>query len=151
MPTIAIVSVAYGNFNRVRLLLESLRLSRVKPTEVVVVDNLASLDAHSVDLGSQLGSRVDVVHGRWGANVSAARNAGWRATASDVVFFIDDDNRIDPDTIGMLLRVVQQPGVGAVAPIAYLGNQDEIWCAGVVLKRWTGRTRFLRDPSALPP
>lgn len=63
--------------------------------ELLVVDD-GSADATSAVLRSIEDPRVRVLHGP-GRGVSAARNVALEAAHGDVIAYLDDDNRFDPD------------------------------------------------------
>lgn len=130
----------YPTDERVRLLLDSLRTSSLLPDEIVVVDNRP----YQEPLQS-FASDVSIIRSDDFWNVSRARNLGWRATKSEIILFCDDDNTFEDDTISELISAIREPTVGAVAPVAYLGNTSTIWCAGVNRSAWTGRSFFVRD------
>ncbi len=50
------------------------------------------------------GSARPVVQAGLGISVAGARNVGWRDATSDLCIFIDDDNRVEHDTIAELAR-----------------------------------------------
>jgi GT2 family glycosyltransferase len=109
------VSVVVASRNRPEMLdrcLASLRLALQDGDELVAVDS-ASSDASAV-------ARVAATHGARlvrleRPGVDRARNAGWRATTSDVVAFTDDDVQVDPAWADELARCFQEhPEIGFV-------------------------------------
>ncbi|HZU80542.1 MAG TPA: glycosyltransferase family 2 protein, partial [Acidimicrobiales bacterium] len=107
------MAVVIPTFDRRELLqelLEAVDALDPAPAEVVVVSDGSSdgTDELVADLGVTL-----LVTPRLGP--AAARNAGWRATTSDVVAFVDDDCLPDPSWLGRLWTAFSAlPEVGVV-------------------------------------
>jgi glycosyltransferase involved in cell wall biosynthesis len=97
--------------------IESLKAQTVGPDEIlVVVDHNATLEKLArLELDG-----VRVVANRHHPGLSGARNTGVEDAAHDVVAFLDDDARAEPDWMERLIAVYDDPLVvaagGAVAP-----------------------------------
>jgi len=154
---IAVVTVVNGTYDRVICLLHSLNGSSSHPTEIVVVQNGSLGTMCETDTEDMLQNHsihpVKFIYCGAATNVSRARNAGWRSTLSDLVFFLDDDNTVEEDTLERLVSFMDDNTLGAITPISYFGNTDHIWCAGIIRKPFSGRTIFIRelDCDALRP
>jgi GT2 family glycosyltransferase len=141
--SVSLVTVAFRDLAGAERLVESVRSSTLMPVDAVIVHNSVAPRSGAAPAGAYDGLRTEVVLGDFGPNVSAARNAGWHAARGDAVFFVDDDNTLEPETLERLIDGLYTSGAAAAAPVAYLGNSSTIWCAGVTRSRWTGRTHFM--------
>jgi len=149
MKTVAVVIPTYRRPEMVRALVSSLQKGSRLPDEIVVVDN---------DPDRSFGASQDLAlpaKSIWigrAANVSASRNAGWRSTSSDIVFFVDDDNLVGPSTVEVIAHLADNAGFGVVAPVSYTAKDpDFVWCGGLRRSMWTTHTRLLyRGVGRLP-
>lgn len=146
--TIAIVIPTFRRPEMLQSLLVSLREGSRVPDEVIVVDNDPSRSASPETIS---GLPVRVVQAGLGISVAGARNVGWREATSDLCIFIDDDNRVEHDTIAELARAFITGDVGLAGPVIYAGDEGTIWCGGIRRARWTGRTHFLLSGQSSPP
>ena len=137
---IAVVIPTYRRPDMLRALLLSLRTGTRVPDEVVVVDNDPAGSASPEPIE---GLHVRVIQAGLGLNVAGARNVGWKESSSDIAFFIDDDNVVEPKAIAELARSFEIGDVGLAGPIIYAGDGGTIWCAGITRSSWTGFTRCL--------
>ena len=117
--------------------------------EVLVVDN-ASSDG-TAELVSHQYPRARVLQSGANRFVAAARNIGARSARGVLVFFVDDDNVLEPRCIGALAAaMMRSPNIGVSAPVMLeYGRPERIWCAGGVLDRW-GRPRHRLQRRLLP-
>src|SRR6185369_16516199 len=79
--------------------LEALAGSRMRPGEIVVVDDGPSTDG-TADIARSRGARVIATARRLGPG--GARNAGVAVSTGEVVVFVDADVCVRPDAIGLL-------------------------------------------------
>jgi hypothetical protein len=140
VETISVVIPTFRRPEMLQSLLVSLSQGTRVPDEVVVVDNdpQASASPSAID-----GMSIKVVHAGLGISLSGARNVGWRASISDICFFVDDDNIVEPDAVAVLAEACRNPSVGLAAPVIFAADGDSIWCAGIIRSLWTGRTRCI--------
>jgi len=86
--------------------------------------------------------------------LNESRNIGASHSTGRYLFFIDDDNVIERDTVGLLARTLEStPSVGVVAPVA-LNRDRRVWYAGGRMSRVSCYTFFDyrgAAPDALPP
>jgi glycosyltransferase involved in cell wall biosynthesis len=95
------VSVVIPAYNAVRTLaacLQSLAASETTPFEVLLVDD-GSTD-NTAEIAQEFGARVLSTGGRKGP--AYARNLGAKNAAGDVVFFVDADICVHPDTVSRI-------------------------------------------------
>ena len=86
---------------------------------VVVIDNNDELLER---VSARYGSRATVVPNRNERGICGARNAGIEASTGNVVAFVDDDARIQPDWLERLRNDYRDPGVTGVG-----GNAQPVW------------------------
>jgi len=79
--------------------LDSLKRSRVKPAEVILVD-----DSPDGDIDERLGAGYKVVRSSLPGGVSSARNTGAFHAGEELVLFIDSDIVLKPDTLEKILN-----------------------------------------------
>ena len=97
------ISVVMPVYNAERLLAEclaALRASTWRDYEIIVVDD-SSTDG-SREIAAAHGCRVIPSGGRLGP--AGARNKGVEAALGDIVFFIDSDVVVRPDTLSRLVE-----------------------------------------------
>lgn len=85
--------------------------------EIIVVDD-ASTDG-TAELARSLGARVISISRR---QIAAARNAGARAAANDVLVFIDADTHIAPHHVSGVLASLQRGDAGGGARVSVGGR-----------------------------
>jgi O-methyltransferase len=129
-------------------LLVSLSQGSRVPDETLVVDNDPELSADPTPVP---GLVVRVVPAALGISLSGARNAGWRAASCDICIFIDDDNVVERDAIDLLARACLDSDVGLAGPVILAGDNEEIWCAGIIRSQWTGQTRCILSGETIVP
>lgn len=118
--TAAVVVCTRDRPEQLRRCLESVRALLRPPEELVVVDNGSTSDA--TGLVAQEYGATYVREGCRG--LSRARDAGIRATTSDVVAFTDDDVRVHPQWLGRLLAGFTAPEVMAVTGLVLPESLD---------------------------
>ncbi|MGW2058030.1 glycosyltransferase family 2 protein [Streptomyces sp. NPDC001840] len=112
-PT-ARVSVVIPNYNYARTLelcLNSLAAQTLPPYEVIVSDDASTDD--SVEVARRFDCRV--LRAERNGGVSAARNAGAAAARGDILFFLDSDQALTPDSLENAVRILSaDPELGCV-------------------------------------
>jgi GT2 family glycosyltransferase len=123
-------------------LLDSLQDSSLPPEEVVVINEDPH---HELERLPALDFPIKVIESRTGGgNLAEARNAGWRASSGDLIFFVDDDNVVGSSALKVLRDIARVPAVGVVAPVSYTASvPDFVWCGGIRRSMWTTKTTFL--------
>jgi glycosyltransferase involved in cell wall biosynthesis len=84
--------------------------------EIVVVDD-ASRD-HTARVAAAHGARVVRVVCR---RISAVRNAGGRAAAGRILFFVDADTLVNGDTLAAAMRALRRGAVGGFSGVSFDG------------------------------
>jgi GT2 family glycosyltransferase len=137
------VSVAIPTYNRrekLRRLLHSLEKSTSKDFEVIVVDD-ASVDGTEEMVRREF-PYVRYLRHKEPTLVAKSRNDAIEASEGDFVFFIDDDNVVEPGTIGKLLDYMKRHDeVGTAGPVTcYYSMPGRIMYAGSIFSKLTRRT-----------
>lgn len=107
-------SLIIPTYNRGDVLLETLEMAVVQEYgtyEIIVVDQTKSIDSRLPSYLSPAGDRIRYIH-LPEPNLPAARNAGIRAAKGDIILFVDDDVRIEPDYLAAHMRNYEDPTVG---------------------------------------
>jgi GT2 family glycosyltransferase len=123
------VSACVVNYNGERYLeatLTAVRRSRTRFAEILLVDN-GSTD-RSLELLRECFPEVRVVPLGRNGGPAAARNAGFRAAAHDVVLFIDNDVAPHPDCAARLAAALAQRSDALIAMprVLYVGRPEVI-------------------------
>jgi GT2 family glycosyltransferase len=141
--SVSVVIVTFSRREKVLRLLESLVNSRPAPREVIVVDD-ASLDDTCEAICSRF-TQARVLKNPKQLGLAACRNIGGEAARGDFIFFVDDDNIVDPSAIRKMLETLRSsPDVGLTGPVAYyLADPNRVWCAGVQRHPLTSAARFV--------
>jgi GT2 family glycosyltransferase len=66
------------------------------------------------------------------------RQVGLDLATGTFLFFVDDDNVLQPDCVRHLMEALtEHPNIGAIAPLSYSDpNLTTVWCAGAIVSRW---------------
>ncbi len=125
--TFSIVIPTHDRPGKLKALLDSLRRHRSSSLSgVVIVDDSES----PLDLRNEYRD-LNVEHLRLDKRVfySRAKNIGWHACSSDLVFFIDDDNVATESTFDPLLQILlSKPETAAIMPsVLYKDRPDLVW------------------------
>jgi glycosyltransferase involved in cell wall biosynthesis len=114
-PTITVIIPVYNAASMLRSCLEHLRRSTY-PAECIVADD-GSTDS-STEVARQFGATV--VHTPRRSGPARARNLGAKAAKGDILFFLDSDVCVHPDTIERVAARFTDPQLDAV-----IGCYDE--------------------------
>jgi GT2 family glycosyltransferase len=105
-----VVVVSYNSRDHLRAAVEP--LSAVSDLRAIVVDN-GSADG-SVESVSDL--PLTIVRSATNGGFAHGCNLGWRAGEAPFVLFLNPDAAIDPESVLLLVRAVEDSAVGAAAP-----------------------------------
>ena len=100
-PSVSIIVTAYNYGHFLASCLESVRSQTLPPDELIVVDD-GSEDATSEILAQEKDVKFIAQSNKGQA---AAFNAGYAATTSDIVIFLDADDRLKPDALEILKKI----------------------------------------------
>ncbi|MFI6661839.1 bifunctional polysaccharide deacetylase/glycosyltransferase family 2 protein [Streptomyces sp. NPDC050523] len=124
---VSVIVPAYNEKECIANTLESLSRS-THPIEVIVVDD-GSTDGTSEiarDAAYALGMTNVRVIRQENAGKPAALNNGVRSASCDLVVMMDGDTVFEPETVRRLVQPFADPGVGAVAGNAKVGNRNTV-------------------------
>lgn len=150
-PSIDVVIPTRGRPGRLAKLLDDLAKQTRTPAHVFVVDDSEETPAPS---RAPPGLAVTRIRPRARSYISAAKNLGWTAGRSELVAFVDDDNRLPVELLARLADdLATRPDWGAVQPgVVYRARPDLVWVYATPFRpdRWgfelLGRNRP-RDPA----
>ncbi|MGW0780710.1 bifunctional polysaccharide deacetylase/glycosyltransferase family 2 protein [Streptomyces sp. NPDC002913] len=118
---VSVIVPAYNEKECIASTLNSLAAS-THPIEIVVVDD-GSTDG-TAEIAEALGLPNVRVIRQENAGKSAALNNGVRQARYDIVVMMDGDTVFEPDTVRQLVQPFADPGIGAVAGNAKVGNRS---------------------------
>ncbi|WP_328424802.1 bifunctional polysaccharide deacetylase/glycosyltransferase family 2 protein [Streptomyces sp. NBC_00443] len=124
---VSVIVPAYNEKECIANTLESLAKS-THPIEIIVVDD-GSTDGTSEiarNAAHELGMTNVRVIRQENAGKPAALNNGVRSASYDIVVMMDGDTVFEPDTVRQLVQPFADPGVGAVAGNAKVGNRKTV-------------------------
>ncbi|NUP19212.1 MAG: glycosyltransferase, partial [Streptomyces sp.] len=124
---VSVIVPAYNEKECIANTLKSLAQS-THPIEIIVVDD-GSTDGTSEIARTaawELGMTNVRVIRQENAGKPAALNNGVRSASHDIVVMMDGDTVFEPDTVRQLVQPFADPGVGAVAGNAKVGNRDTV-------------------------
>ncbi|AWR96246.1 glycosyltransferase [Acidianus sulfidivorans JP7] len=140
------VSIAIPTYNRkekLRRLLMSLHESTFKDMEIIVVDD-ASTDGTEAMIKEEFQDIIYIRHKK-PKLVAKSRNDAIEVSSGEFIFFIDDDNVIEKDTIEKLYNYIStHDDVGVAAPVTcWYSMPDKVMYAGAILSKFMRRTIIL--------
>jgi len=111
--------------------------------EVIVIDDCSK--DRTTDEVKRLFPNVKVISNERERLLAGSRNVGVLEARGELIFLIDDDNIVHPDTISELLKgIISDPIIGIAGPLMYYrGGQKRIWCAVVKRSYFTSKTTFV--------
>ena len=137
---VSIAIPTYNRKNKLKRLLNSISESTFKDYEIIVVDD-ASTDGTESMIKEEYPYVKYIKHEK-PTLVAKSRNDAIEASEGDYIFFIDDDNVIERNTIEELVKFIEShEEVGTVAPVTcYYSSPDTVMYAGAILSRFMRRT-----------
>ncbi|MCI4370286.1 MAG: glycosyltransferase, partial [Thermoplasmata archaeon] len=144
---LTVLTVTHGRPERVRALLGSFRQDGCpRPGRFVIVDDSATAPDYAAEF-----PELPVDHLRLPERVfiSRAKNLGLERVRTEFVYFIDDDNVVEPSTLsGPLARIRADPLIGALqVAVVYHRRPEVVWVYATPFRpgRWSydlvGRNR----------
>ncbi|MFJ2116772.1 bifunctional polysaccharide deacetylase/glycosyltransferase family 2 protein, partial [Streptomyces sp. NPDC087850] len=118
---VSVIVPAYNEKECIANTVNSL-VASTHPIEIVVVDD-GSTDGTAEIVEAMGLPNVRVIR-QENAGKSAALNNGVRQASYDIVVMMDGDTVFEPDTVRLLVQPFGDPGIGAVAGNAKVGNRD---------------------------
>lgn len=132
---VTVATVTRGRPGALRNLLSSLaRAGGVDLAKVVIVDD-SSVEHDPREEFPSL--PIDYVHVPSRLYISRAKNLALTRVASELVFFIDDDNLVPPDALAIITRDIgADRAIGALMPsVLYARRPDLVWVYSCPFRR----------------
>ena len=98
--TVSVIIPVFNSRERIAACLQAVFRSSFKPLDVIVVDDGSTDD--SAAISRRFPCRVIQLEKQSGPG--AARNAGARIASADILFFLDSDILIEPDTLSLIMN-----------------------------------------------
>jgi cellulose synthase/poly-beta-1,6-N-acetylglucosamine synthase-like glycosyltransferase/peptidoglycan/xylan/chitin deacetylase (PgdA/CDA1 family) len=127
-PPVSIIVPAFNEAVGIEQAIQSLTASAYPDFEIIVVDD-GSTDGTADRVERLRLPRVEVVRQANGGK-PAALNRGLATARHDIVVMVDADTIFEPETLGRLVRPLQDNAVGAVSGNTKVGNRHRL------LGRW---------------
>jgi len=140
---VSIAIPTYNRKNKLKRLLNSISESTFKDYEIIVVDD-ASTDGTESMIKEEY-PYVKYIKHKKPTLVAKSRNDAIEASEGDYIFFVDDDNVVEPTTVGRLVDFMEKnEDVGTAAPVTcWYSNPGKVMYAGGVFSPFMRRTIFL--------
>lgn len=97
--------------------------------ELILVDNNSSDDtrARMEQIAAEGGARVRVIHSERNLGFAGGNNIGAQAARGDYLVFMNPDVLVTRGWVGRLIRALNDPGIGMVAPVTnFSGNETRV-------------------------
>lgn len=143
MVKVSIAIPTYNRKNMLRRLINSIKSSTFTDYEIIVVDD-ASTDGTDKMIKEEFPDVIYIRHDT-PTLVAKSRNDAIMASSGDFIFFIDDDNVVEKDTIEKLYNYISSHDkIGVIAPVTcWYSMPDKVMYAGGVFSRYSRRTIIL--------
>ena len=124
--TVSIVTPTLGRPHEIEQLLDNLTRQSLLPAELVIVDGAPPDDTATEQVVAARSAALPF-HCRYvrrGGGTAVQRNVGIEAATGRYIAFIDDDIRLDPQFLAIVVAVFEQDTAGKVGGVAgYITNQ----------------------------
>lgn len=143
------ISVVIPTFNRAKMVCDCIASVLEQDDvslEVIVVDD-CSPDETGKMVSERFGKdeRVKYLRNERNSFQAVSRNRGAKAACGKYLFFLDDDNILEPDALSELLECFgRHPDAGLVAPLSVHKRESHrnlIWTLGSDFSRWTSQPK----------
>jgi GT2 family glycosyltransferase len=142
-PLVSVVIPTRNRVEKLIRLIKSIYSSDYPNLEVIVVDDCSYNGTTSIIKASY--PKIHVIKNDKRKLLAASRNKGFQISKGKFIFFIDDDNVVEPNTIGELVRYMElNENVAIAGPLMlYFGEPNRIMLAGVKRSMLTSKTKFI--------
>ncbi|RNC89637.1 MAG: glycosyltransferase family 2 protein [Allomuricauda sp.] len=140
LPLVSIITINYNESGVTMDLLESLRASRYKNLEILVVDNASPKD--NPDVIKENYPEVTLIKSEENLGFAGGNNLGVKAAKGDYLLFINNDTIVPENFIQPLVDTLERdPSIGMVSPkIKFHWDASLIQYAGYTpMNHWTIR------------
>ena len=132
-PLVSIVILTYRSAQYVGQCLRSIAGLEYSPLEIVVADNASTDGSLDVALQAAHDCGLDIKTVPLSRNLGCAggNNAGWRASAGQIVVFLNPDTEVTPSLVGALVKpLLQDSSIGVTGAKIYYPNSRTMQHAG---------------------
>lgn len=141
---LSLLSIVIPTYNRkpmLERLLKSIVVSTYKNLEIIVVND-ASSDNTADFLKKLKIKNLKVINNPKNLFAAGSRNAGLKISKGKYVFFIDDDNVLEKNTIEILVNEMDNnPNIGEIGPAIYsIKNKNRALWQRARRSMWTSKT-----------
>lgn len=145
-PLVSVVIPTHNRAGDLEECIRSVQASDYGSIEIVVADDCSTDNTAAMVRERFPQARYVATPHNGGA--SLARNTGGEAATGELLFFVDSDATIAPDTISRLVsEFVVNAQCGMAGPVInYYDEPDRVWFAGADIDLVTGRTTYLTTP-----
>ena len=144
---VTVVMPTYNRRHEAERAIESALAQTVPPDQIIVVDD-GSTDGTAEALTQAFGDRIQLLT-QENLGPSAARNLGVQAAQTELVAFLDSDDRWMPEKLEQQLPLMEDPAV----VLSFTNSVDEAGDGGDLFSanglKWNGERDLVRDPLAL--
>jgi GT2 family glycosyltransferase len=142
-PLVSIVIPTKDRFDKLERLVQQLKTDGYENKEIIIVDDNSQQAARFTS--SIFDGVVIIKSSSSTPSLARNRNLGTKHSKGQYIFFIDDDNSIDTDTVENLVSFLDSnKKIGVTGPLMYhFDKPDTIWCAGIRRSFYTSRTKYI--------
>jgi GT2 family glycosyltransferase len=150
--TVSIIIVTFERKESLRRCLNSVIGSSYSNTEITVVEDPSPVGFVTLQLAVEF-PNVTFIRNSRRLGIAKSRNIGINQASGKYLFFVDDDNVLDPLCIQSLVgTLMRNKDVGFVGPVSYyLENPAKIWNAGVKIGKLTRRHINMKQFASATP
>lgn len=112
------ISIVIPTMNRVQSLLDTIEYLQQGtdcPDEIIVVDQSKSEEVQEQIQSALKETKISCHYFHRPPSLTAARNFGLRQASNDVVVFMDDDVRVQPETIEHIQSIMEEDSISMIA------------------------------------
>lgn len=112
------ISVVIPTMNRLQSLLDTINYLEepaVCPDEIIVIDQSSQEEIRNAIQANLKQSKIFCRYFYSKPSLTVARNIGLQQAKNDVIVFMDDDVRVQPDTIGNIQNIMQDSSISMIA------------------------------------
>lgn len=144
MNSISVIIPTYNRADMVCQCVQSVLATNYPELEIIVVDDCSPSHINEVIAREFAGNpKVRSIRNAQNLMTTASRNHGATVAKGDFLFFLDDDNKIDPNCIKEMLATFERhPEAGLVGALSIqhaTGEKRLVWTIGADFHRWSSR------------
>lgn len=142
---ISIVTPTLKRPDDIRALLANLRLQSLQPFEIVIVDGLVGTGSETENVVEEIGRDypISINYIRHTGGTAIQRNVGIDSAGGDLIAFIDDDVRLDPDFLLNVTKVFSADADRTIGGIMGYRKNRHFCAADSERWRWYKRLKLL--------